>query len=357
MSAAQSAPGLGFGERLPDFLRHTPEGEPRYAYDLADGRPWLLLASRRPDAALVAALHGAAADATLNWVAVLAVGPARLRELVADRPGDIHWLADDGAVSGYLTGGRADSVLLLLDGNQRVLARTEISGADALAAACAALRAQAGALERRAERVVTGGAPALIVPRVFEPALCAELVALYDREGGLPSGSLQMEDGAPRLKVDPRYKSRHDYQRFDAAWTQRLSTLLVRRVLPEVDKCFAFRADSFEAFKLACYEAGDADGSGQAGYHRPHRDNVTPDVEERRFALSVNLNTGDYEGGELRFPEYGPELFLPPVGAAAVFSSSMLHEALPVRRGRRLVLLTFLACAARHGPHLYHEPR
>ena len=62
----------------------------------------------------------------------------------------------------------------------------------------------------------------------------------------------------------------------------------------------------------------------------------------RQFAVSLNLNTGDYEGGELEFPEFGDALYLPAIGAAAVFSASLLHAARPVTKGRRYVLLTFL---------------
>lgn len=259
-------------------------------------------------------------------------------------------LADDGAVLGWLLGpARRDAALLLLDRNQRLLARTELDAADpgpALARLAAALEptAPVGA-------AVSGGAPALIVPRVLEPAVCRELIALYRREGGNPSGVLELAGGEARLKVDPTFKMRRDYQRFDAAWTARLVGALRQRLLPEVDKCFAFRATTYEELKLSCYDAGEG------GYHRPHRDNVTPDVADRRFAMSLNLNTGDYEGGELRFPEYGPTLFRPPAGAAVVFASSMLHEALPVTRGERFVLLTFFGNDATRGPHLYHEPR
>ena len=46
----------------------------------------------------------------------------------------------------------------------------------------------------------------------------------------------------------------------------------------------------------------------------------------RRFAVSLNLNTGDYEGGCLRFPEFGPHLYVAPAGGAVVFSCSLLHE-------------------------------
>jgi predicted 2-oxoglutarate/Fe(II)-dependent dioxygenase YbiX len=65
-------------------------------------------------------------------------------------------------------------------------------------------------------------------------------------------------------------------------------------------------------------------------------------VAFRQFAVSINLNTGDYTGGELEFPEFGPDLYLPPAGAAAVFSASLLHAARPVLTGSRYVLLTFL---------------
>ena len=49
-----------------------------------------------------------------------------------------------------------------------------------------------------------------------------------------------------------------------------------------------------------------------------------------------------YEGGELEFPEFGNDLYLPPAGAAVVFSATLLHAARPVKSGRRYVLLTFV---------------
>ena len=61
----------------------------------------------------------------------------------------------------------------------------------------------------------------------------------------------------------------------------------------------------------------------------------------RRWALSLNLNSGDYEGGYLRFPEYGPQLYTPGTGSAVVFSCSLMHEATDVTAGKRFVLLSF----------------
>jgi predicted 2-oxoglutarate/Fe(II)-dependent dioxygenase YbiX len=101
-------------------------------------------------------------------------------------------------------------------------------------------------------------------------------------------------------------------------------------------KAFHFQGFWFEPFIVMGYDAGRAD------FFRPHRDNLIPALANRRFALTLNLNTDDYEGGDLRFPEYGDEVYGAPAGGAVVFSCSLLHEALPVTRGRRFALLSFM---------------
>ena len=58
--------------------------------------------------------------------------------------------------------------------------------------------------------------------------------------------------------------------------------------------------------------------------------------------MTLNLNAEEYEGGELTFPEYGPDLFKPASGDAVAFSCSLLHEARAVTEGQRYVLLAFL---------------
>jgi predicted 2-oxoglutarate/Fe(II)-dependent dioxygenase YbiX len=117
--------------------------------------------------------------------------------------------------------------------------------------------------------------------------------------------------------------------------SRELATRIGRRVLPELSKAFAYRASRFEGFKIACYQASDR------GFFGAHRDNLSPATAHRRFALTLNLNDG-YQGGQLRFPEYGPERYRPAAGAALVFSCSHLHEVLDVTAGRRFVLLSFL---------------
>ena len=55
--------------------------------------------------------------------------------------------------------------------------------------------------------------------------------------------------------------------------------------------------------------------------------------------LSSSCN---YEGGFLRFPEFGSTLYYARTGGAVVFGCSMLHEATPVTRGKRYMFLPFL---------------
>lgn len=91
-----------------------------------------------------------------------------------------------------------------------------------------------------------------------------------------------------------------------------------------------------ERYIVACYDAESG------GHFRPHRDNTTKGTAHRRFAVTINLNTGEYDGGQLMFPEYGQRSYLAPKGGAIVFSCSLLHQALPVTRGQRFAFLPFL---------------
>jgi predicted 2-oxoglutarate/Fe(II)-dependent dioxygenase YbiX len=106
--------------------------------------------------------------------------------------------------------------------------------------------------------------------------------------------------------------------------------------VPEIQKAFQFRVSRIERHMVACYSAADG------GHFRAHRDNTTKGTAHRRFAVSLNLNTGEYEGGKLRFPEFGRHLYEAPAGGAVVFSCSLLHEATAVTSGQRYAYLPFL---------------
>ena len=179
-------------------------------------------------------------------------------------------------------------------------------------------------------------APVLLVPRVLEPEDCDWLIGLW-REGDKHKGQVALGSAAKeRDGVILDMKRREDYIVTDAEIEQRIVNRIMPRLVPEIEKILHFHQWGMEALRIGCYKAKDS------GFFNVHRDNCNPSVQHRKYAITINLNTGDYEGGDLRFPEYGKELFQPPRGGAVVFSCSMLHEVLPVTAGERYTLLTFL---------------
>jgi predicted 2-oxoglutarate/Fe(II)-dependent dioxygenase YbiX len=179
-------------------------------------------------------------------------------------------------------------------------------------------------------------APVLVLPRVFEPAFCRHLIGLYDRIGGTESGFMRDVGGRTLGIMDAAHKRRRDVMVEEEGLKSEIRARLNARLVPEIRKAFQFRATRLERYLVACYDATDR------GFFRAHRDNTTKATAHRRFACTINLNTGEYEGGDLRFPEFGSRSYRAPVGGAVIFSCSLLHEALPVTSGRRYAFLPFL---------------
>jgi predicted 2-oxoglutarate/Fe(II)-dependent dioxygenase YbiX/peroxiredoxin len=179
-------------------------------------------------------------------------------------------------------------------------------------------------------------APVLVIPRVFPPQLCRELIAYYDQHGGQASGFMREVDGQTVEVHNPEHKRRRDQEILDESLRQRAMFAVHARVMPEIQKAFQFTCSRIERHMVACYD------SSEGGHFRAHRDNTTKGTAHRRFAVSLNLNTGEYDGGQLRFPEYGRHLYEAPAGGAVVFSCSLLHEATRVTRGKRYAYLPFL---------------
>jgi predicted 2-oxoglutarate/Fe(II)-dependent dioxygenase YbiX len=179
-------------------------------------------------------------------------------------------------------------------------------------------------------------APVLYLPGVFEPTLCHRLIEAYETAGGQESGFMREKDGKTVLVIDHRHKRRSDWTIEDEALRDAVRQRIKRRIVPEIQKAFQFAVTRMERYIVACYD------SGVGGYFQPHRDNTTKGTAHRRFAVTINLNSDAYQGGELMFPEFGRTVYKPPVGGAVVFSCSLLHQALPVTTGRRYAFLPFL---------------
>lgn len=181
-------------------------------------------------------------------------------------------------------------------------------------------------------------APALLLPRIFEPEFCRDLIALYEQGESMESGFMRTDPatGMTVLSQDPRMKRRRDCLIEDEAMRQQIQARLHRRLVPEIRKAFQFHATRIERYIVARYDAAEG------GHFRAHRDNTTKGTAHRRFAVTINLNADAYDGGDLVFPEFGPQTWRAPTGGAVVFSCSLLHEARPVTRGTRYCFLPFL---------------
>ena len=179
-------------------------------------------------------------------------------------------------------------------------------------------------------------APVLVVPRVFEPGLCQALIDHYEQRGGRDSGFMRDVDGKTVALIDHGHKRRRDCDVEDERLIRACMARVRMRLVPEVHKAYQFLATRMERYIVSCYDAAEA------GHFNPHRDNTTLGTAHRRFAVSLFLNSGQYEGGLLRFPEYGNALYSAPLGGAVVFSCSLLHEATTVTRGLRYMFVPFL---------------
>lgn len=331
------------GDPSPWFTGAVLKNNEEFAFDRMAGRHVLLL--------FIDGMSGEAAAAALAMVKAqrdllddrraMFFGVTRDRADVAERriepmlPG-IRWFLDyDSAIArrfGAVVEGQPDSHFwLLLDPMLRVVAR---AGIDQGAAILGMLRGLVSAPQPE------GSAPVLIVPNVFEPGLCRHLIGLYEAQGGQTSGFMRDVGGKTVGLVDKRIKLRSDYaiSHEDAELRNQIQLRLGRRLVPLMARFLAFQATRMERYIVACY---DADGEGGAGFFSAHRDNTTAGTAHRRFACTINLNADDYEGGDLVFPEFGTRRYRAPTGGAVVFACGMLHEALPVTRGKRYAYLPF----------------
>jgi len=330
---------LGVGEAVPWFRAPVLGDSSAYAFDIAGGKAVLMLffgsaaePAAREALAQVVRQRALFDDKAASFFGIT-VDPADAaeRRIRPALPGLRFFLDHDRKISAAFgaapDGGGYRPHWLLLDRTLRVVAGFALEEGDAALAATAALALAPPAQD---------WAPVIAVPDVLEPELCRELIDLYEADGGQDSGFMSEVDGKTRLLLDPAHKIRRDWLVEDPGLARALNLRLMHRLLPMVNRAFSFTATRVERLLVGCYEAETG------GHFRAHRDNTTKGTAHRRFAVTINLNAEDYEGGDLSFPEFGPRLYRAPTGGALVFSCSLLHRAMPVTRGRRFAFLPFL---------------
>ncbi len=328
--------GLLTGAPAPMFVAPSPVN-PRFAFSSVGGRYLVLGFLPGPGPEREAALAAVRRypqlfnDDTALFFGVL---PDQASFDAARQTPPMRWFGDpDGALRRLYEAEAADGQVaprwVAIDPSMRLMAWMSLDQGDMLFQH----------LQRMGPPAAHAGvplhAPVLIAPRILEPALCQQLIAFYRQDGGSPSGVMRERDGKTVGVLDD-FKKRRDATITDETLMATLRHRVQRRLAPEIKKVFQFEATRIERFIVACYDASDG------GYFRPHRDDTTSATRHRKFAVSINLNAEDFSGGDLRFPEFGPQTYRPPTGGAVVFSCSLLHEATPVTQGTRYAFLPFL---------------
>ncbi|WP_326524608.1 2OG-Fe(II) oxygenase [Sphingomonas sp.] len=329
---------LDTGDFAPFFKAPVLDGRPDWAFGSAAGAPTVVF------------LLGSAGHPAMQQALTVLLGRsdlyddvrARLFTITCDHgdvaqrriaqrlPGIRHFLDFDREVSRLYgacdaTGDGYRPHILLLDRTLQVVRRFTLAQAGEVAPA----------IERGDANAPQDWAPVLTVPHLLGDDFCRALIDVYDRDGGAESGFMREVDGKTTLVADTSFKRRRDANIENPALRSALAARINKVLVPAIRRTFQFHPTRIERYIVAAY---DADGGG---YFHAHRDNTTKGTAHRRFAVTINLND-DYEGGDLCFPEFGDRIYRAPKGGAVVFSCSLLHEATPMRRGRRYATLPFL---------------
>lgn len=327
---------LSFGEPAPLFSAPSPVNRD-FAFGSVGGRYVVLVFLPPPSAAREAAFAVCRANQDLfqdaNCVIFGVLPDTESFAVAKDRRHGMRWFLDaDGAIRrlyGAVTAeGAPVPQWVLIDPAFRVIASAPLADGQAV---MDRLRSLPPAEEHAGTFVP---APVLVVPRILEPEFCRALIEAYEAGDATRSGVMREMNGKTVPVLDG-FKRRRDVTLSEGELIEGLRGRLGARLLPQIEKAFQFKATRIERFIVACYDAEEG------GWFQAHRDNTTPGTAHRRFAVSINLNDA-FEGGDLRFPEFGRRTYRPPLGGAVVFSCSLLHEATAVTSGRRYATLPFL---------------
>jgi peroxiredoxin len=337
------APALAAGDPAPRIVALDHEGIPFYSHaDLVTGRPLVLLfcpAVRDEAAAALCAVrdnHDAFQALGACVVAITRLPPEANGVVHADLRLPFKLLTDAmGDVSRAYGAGDTASVVIL-DGNHRIAGI--LSSGPAAAPAEAALRCLRETLPPRSESI-RSHAPILLLPRVLDASDCGRLIELWHRPvhvwpsaDGFRSEGHTREQGDFKVGHSGAYGQMTEYVVRDAAVQRFLDQRFNRRVAGEMRKAFQTGVSGREDYRIVRYD------SASGGVLHAHRDNATKEIAHRRFTMTINLNAGEYQGGALRFREYGDHLYEVERGTAVIWSASLLHEVMPVTGGARFVL-------------------
>jgi len=338
---------LDAGDRLPNISGPDHHGG-RFSVLMAPPGPFAILSVPASDgdaidaalAAFDAALRGGdglRANAVIAMVGLADWVHDRARSLrirtpaLADTRGQLAALiraGRDGRPDG--SGERDGIVAIVTDPDQTIRSVIPFDDADRFKSA----------MERALDATETAGrrthafAPVLRIPHLLTPGQCGALIATCQsshRPGKV--GTTGRYGESVNKLTERRVCYDHDC---DSVLHERILSTVGSRIHDAVQRAFHFDIQCYEPFLIVGYPASEG------GSFAPHRDNLDPAHMHRRFALTINLNTREYEGGGVWFPEFADTVYDPPAGDGILFSCSLLHEAKVVTKGTRYIVSGFM---------------
>ena len=158
-------------------------------------------------------------------------------------------------------------------------------------------------------------APVLLMPNIFKPQFCQQVIDLYQQNNEALYKDWLIGD---------------EYKSLNQAIQQQIS----QKLLPEIAKIFYVNISRIEKYAVSCRNADNSK------LIRHNRFNNSPKTAHRKFVIIINWND-EFEGGQVRFPEYSDILYNIPAGGALVASCNMIQEILPMTKGNKYSSMLF----------------
>lgn len=211
-------------------------------------------------------------------------GVLRHPEVIAsaqDSPPGIRWFLDhDGEIFRHLemfdAAGEEIAGWVVIDPMLRVLVGAPLSETRDILSWVAALPPP----DEHAETLLP--APVLMVPRIFEPDFCDELIAHHVADGGARGLMANMEEGEFKpATLNEAYRRTMDFPIRDPDLLHRVTTRLSRRLCPEIFRAFCLNPEAVDGLAVVSYDGREE------GRFRAHRANVQEESRHRQIAFSI----------------------------------------------------------------------
>ena len=214
----------------------------------------------------LAALKGAVPDFTAAGAKLIAsacMPAADLMNFWKDLAPGFPMLADSGgecAESFGLGTHSGASMIAILDRNSHVIAK--LSGLPGVAPAAEVLAVIAEHAGAEAVGTAPHHAPVLLIPRLFEPGLCRDLIKYWESGEKRHNEVTQGRGSEVRDNILSDVKKRSDVlvPEGDNPLHQAVLARFNLRVAPQIEKVFQYKTSSYDGARIGCYETGEGDG-------------------------------------------------------------------------------------------------